>query len=286
MSASFWWFLAGSLLAFLPAYFDHGGTWKDMRDSQSPHRVRSFIKLCALWLIPVSGLVGTMYLGGENIQSDSAMEDISNNVSNLQTELSSTSNELFKARRKLYEYGKKADSLSNSIVNLDPMNQPVADVSVSAVIVLDRNSDPENPNWKDPASTMVRLGLGDGPITITGKFDPLLGSSVARLFSNGHFELNITYHTSLNDLMPVIENFKPLSVSQAANRINEVDIALYSIPPNAGVLGGRVNVLINGSVLKTFVILAQSGKTNYSPNSWLVVSTTNVLTMSTEVTVR
>ncbi len=70
MPTSFYLFLIGSIIAFLPAYWDHGKTWQEVKKHVGNKKRRSIVKLMVLWAIPISGLTGTIFLGIESANED------------------------------------------------------------------------------------------------------------------------------------------------------------------------------------------------------------------------
>ena len=87
MTTSFYSFLIGSLIAFLPAYWDHGKTWREVKKDGQKNKTRSIVKLLVLWTIPISGLFGTVFLGIENVKSDAEMAGLSNDLAQAKTRL-------------------------------------------------------------------------------------------------------------------------------------------------------------------------------------------------------
>lgn len=107
MPTSVYIFLVGSILAFLPAYFDHGDTWRELRDTEQKRRKRGlFVKLCALWAIPILGLVGTAFLAWESIRSDALdkqrdveYQQVTDRLTQTESKYSEATNDLATAKR-------------------------------------------------------------------------------------------------------------------------------------------------------------------------------------------
>jgi hypothetical protein len=69
-----------SVLAFAPAYWDHGETWGEIKASKGKEKVQKLLKLFVLWAIPILSLIGTVFLGVESVSSDRQSEKSINDV--------------------------------------------------------------------------------------------------------------------------------------------------------------------------------------------------------------
>jgi hypothetical protein len=76
VTTSFYIFLFASFLAFLPAYWDHGATWKEIKSNRGTAKFQKKLKLFVLWSLPILGLIGTVFLGIEGLRSDKQTEEL------------------------------------------------------------------------------------------------------------------------------------------------------------------------------------------------------------------
>jgi hypothetical protein len=114
---SFYIFLVASFIALIPAWFDHGETWEEIKSGDKNKKCQNLMKLSALWIIPILTIIGTVYLGIESVVSDrqekrheadltSAHKDIinlSNQVQQISSEYNEATNALAQAKQTAVE---------------------------------------------------------------------------------------------------------------------------------------------------------------------------------------
>jgi hypothetical protein len=99
VTISFYFFLVGSLLAFLPAYWDHGKTLKEARSSKGNKRFQKQSKLFVLWAVPILGLFGTIFLGIEGVKDDRQYGDLTNSLQKVTVQYEQATNDLYLANK-------------------------------------------------------------------------------------------------------------------------------------------------------------------------------------------
>lgn len=107
MPKSFYIFLFVSFVALIPAFFDHGETWELLK-FEKEKRCRHLLKLLALWIIPFSTIIGTIYLGFES--KDAAMQERQHEV-----EYAGVTNQLYDATNDLAFAHRQIFGLSNQL---------------------------------------------------------------------------------------------------------------------------------------------------------------------------
>jgi hypothetical protein len=112
---SFYIFLVASLIALIPAWFDHGETWAEIKSGEKEKRCANVIKLMALWIIPFLTIIGTLYLGLESIESDDNEKIRDQVVVGLSNQLSVTTLQLNVQSNQVRQVASKYNAATNAL---------------------------------------------------------------------------------------------------------------------------------------------------------------------------
>jgi hypothetical protein len=123
---SFCIFLVSSFVALLPAYWDHGKTWGEIKLGLG-NRNQNILKLFVLWIIPILTIIGTVFLGVEALTANKQEKQHVNEYRDVSNSLVSVSSQLQVATNELTQ-------ISSNITNIDPLNRPVESLTASVFI--------------------------------------------------------------------------------------------------------------------------------------------------------
>jgi hypothetical protein len=90
---SFYIFLVCSLAALLPAYWDHGETWEEIKLGTG-NKNQNILKLLVLWTIPILTIIGTVFLGIESLMVDKQQQQQEREYRDVTNSMVSFSNQL------------------------------------------------------------------------------------------------------------------------------------------------------------------------------------------------
>jgi hypothetical protein len=138
---SFYIFLVASFIALIPAWFDHGETWEEIKSGDKNKKCQNLMKLSALWIIPILTIIGTVYLGIESVASGrqekrheadltSAHKDIfnlSNQVQQVSSEYNEATNALAQAKQAAIDNSNVLVQANKTVDKLQPRRINVND---------------------------------------------------------------------------------------------------------------------------------------------------------------
>jgi hypothetical protein len=155
-----------------------------------------------------------------------------------------------------------------NLTNIDPLNRPISDISAVVSVKLAGTNFVESPLWGSPAVASLSLnegniimnnpGLGDLRILIANKDDvsPVdYAYLIPREYARGyvlHFHPDVRFVTSV----PAFRA-DPTNAKWVIDKVKALQIDAKFIPHDAELLGGNVEIIINGNVRLDFDILPQ-----------------------------
>jgi hypothetical protein len=167
--------------------------------------------------------------------------------------------------------------INKEIVKIDPLNQPISDISASVTIMMRTKetglppSGPQPENWME----LLEKDMGDkAPRAVFwGGFQRLLEDNAQGFTSSDSSGSQVGYSIQfradrLFASSPqngfVLADQSPTTPKHILSKIETLAFHVVYIPKDAEIVGGSAEVLVNGTFRKEFKIFSQKPATNVS----------------------